>query len=88
MSVQIHIAIGDGVASRHLSIDLQTDPKFDENGRRDQDEVGTYMAVLTGGHWSKRPAVGGEFPHRYGDDVLTLINEAIAAIREAGVEQA
>lgn len=88
MSVQVHITIGDGITSRHLSIDLQTDPKLDEHGRRDQEEVGTYVVALTGGHWSKRPAVGGEFPHRYGDDVLALITEAIAALREAGVEQA
>lgn len=87
MSTQVHISIGDGNASRHLSIDLQSEPRLNEEGRRDPSEFGEYAVVVTGGSRTREP-VAAEFHHRYGDDVFTLINEAIAALREQGIEQA
>lgn len=86
MSVQVAIDIAGGSAHRHLSIELQSEPRLDEDGRRDLTDIGEYAVILGGYHGQSAPIA--TFHHRYSDDVLTLITEAIAALREAGVEQA
>lgn len=84
MSISVKIDIAGGAAKRTLYIERQTEPRLDEEGRRDLTDINEYAVLLGGGG---RDAIA-TFHHRYSDDVLTLITEAIAALREAGVEQA
>lgn len=86
MSVQVAIDIGQGMARRHLKISRSA-------GGDHPGDPHTYQVVLYGvapkhmdpRRWERGKA---DFEHKYDDDVLTLITEAIAALRQEGVEQA
>ena len=77
--VNMQISIADGMAHRQLTISRVSNVGVEGFGENVNDMVSTYF-VETG-------RFTATFHHRYGDDALTLINKATAALRNAGMKQ-
>lgn len=77
--VNMQISIADGMAHRQLTISRVSNVGVEGFGRNVHDMTSTYF-VDTGKY-------SATFEHRYGDDALTLINKATAALRNAGMVQ-
>lgn len=78
--VNIDIEIAGGAAHRHLEINRV---RTGENGSPNTHEV-----ILSGRGARDRAPVAALFQHSFEDDVLTLITESIAALRQSGVARA
>lgn len=84
MSVRVTIDIADGSAFRQLEINRITNLGVHGSPTQDIcDMVSEYEVIRWGGG---RPELArAKFSHRYGDDVLTLVTEAISSLKEGGI---
>lgn len=81
MSIKVTIEHPSGAFQRILEIERITG-QYADHALRDPDKTDQYTVWLSGG--SPRIERGGDFSHRYGDDLLTLVAEAIDALGGRG----
>lgn len=71
-----YVQEGDTLARRFLTIDRSES----DQGKNDHDEVYNYDVKLAGGRFQRSSVLA----HRYGDDILTLVSEAIDSLGGRG----